>query len=255
MESISKDKKIRCIFLNCFLRIPNWLFFDKQNIRIPQIINALVDHRPHIIGFSEIFGEKHMNNMKEKLKSRGYKLVAPSSKSITNSGLAIAVKEKRFSIISTTFIPFNYTTFPDILAEKGFFMSNLFDKKSKKNVTIIVTHFQASYTSTIFDLKLFEKIQIKQLFQLTQYILRLRKGSQYIILGDFNIDIFSETLSAYIFKHLFPQVLLKNTSVTICDGTQQTLDYILSSLKMNKVKSITKPIVSDHYFIKGDLYY
>lgn len=253
MESISKNKKIRCIFLNCFLRFPNWLFFDKQNIRIPKIIDAIANHRPHIIGFSEIFGKKHMNNMKDNLKCRGYKLVAPSSKSIINSGLAIAVKEKRFSFVSSTFIPFNYTTFPDILAEKGFFISNLFDKKNKKNIIIIVTHFQASYTT--FDFKMFEEIQIKQLFQLAQYILRLRKGSQYILLGDFNIDIFSETLSAYIFKQLFPQVLLKNTSVTICDGTQQTLDYILSSMKMNKVKSITKPIVSDHYFIKGELYY
>lgn len=244
-----------CVFLNCFLRFPNWVFLDKQLIRIPKIISTLVQHKPDIIGLSEIFGKVHMNYMKTEFQKFGYTLLSPSSKHMTNSGLAFAIKRKRFIVISTTFIPFEYTTFPDILAAKGFFLVKLFHKKKKRSLTAIVTHFQASYNFGekfgLFGKKMFEKIQIQQLLQLTSYLTRLKRDTHYILLGDFNIDIHEKTLPAHFFRRIFPQTKHMFETGTTSDGTNETLDYIISSLNMKHIEVIEKPIISDHFFVKG----
>lgn len=236
------------LFLNCFLRYPNWFFSDNQIRRIPRIVKAMLYHRPHIIGFAEIFGKVNINKMMYLFSQNEYKFIFPNNG--LNTGLAIAVCPI-YEIISSTFIPFTHSIFPDSLADKGFFIANIRHKDSHRSSIIITTHLQAKYphwTDTSLG-KRITNIQIQQLFQIFTYVSRFHENMEYIICGDFNINVHKNTRDARIFAQLFPSALQITQDTTF---NNEILDYIISSkhCTVQPIHGFTGEL-SDHKMIKA----
>tara|TARA_B110000881_G_C18533339_1_gene494339 strand:+ start:590 stop:1378 length:789 start_codon:yes stop_codon:yes gene_type:complete len=253
--SNTKQFKLKCIFLNCFLRSPNWIFYDDQIKRIPKIIDGIVAYNPNIIGLSEVFGKKHISIMKRILSKKGYTIISPNcfrpTIGTTDSGLLLAIKSDNISIISSTFINFEHNAFPDNLAEKGFFIVRIKEKYTRQTLIIVITHLQAQYSSLP---SIYEKVQIKQLIQLSNYIKYFQHNNQYIIMGDFNINVHKFSLASCVLNYFFPQSKLKNRKITTSDKSYQTLDYIFSSLPITDIKTVCKNSqLSDHYAIYTEI--
>lgn len=237
------------LFLNCFLRYPNWFFADNQLRRIPRIVYALLLHKPHIIGFAEVFGLTNIERMRTLLVHKNYTFIYPSIG--LNTGLAIAVHSE-YNVISSAFIPFTHAIFPDSLADKGFFIANVRHRTTQKSSIIITTHLQAKYphwTDNAMRKKI-TNVQIQQLFQIFTYVTRFHPDIEYIICGDFNINVHKKKRVARIFAKLFPNALLNRQSTTF---DNEILDYIISSSSMQFVKSIysNNGELSDHLMIKA----
>ncbi len=239
------------LFLNCFLRYPNWFFADNQLRRIPRIVDAMLYHQPHIIGFAEIFGKVNIERMTCLFQQKQYNFIFPNSG--LNTGLAIAVSPI-YEIVSSTFIPFTHSIFPDSLADKGFFIANIRHKHTLHSSIVIATHLQAKYPHwTNASLrKRITYIQIQQLFQIFTYISRFHQDMEYIICGDFNINVHKKKRVARIFALLFPTAL-QNTQDTTFNN--EILDYIISSSQHCNVRSIHGHTgeLSDHKMIKAIL--
>ena len=93
-------------------------------------------------------------------------------------------------------------------------------------------------------------IQIQQLFQIFTYISRFHENIEYIICGDFNINIHKKTRVARYFAHLFPSALQITQDTTF---NNEILDYIITSSKHCTVRPIHGYTgeLSDHKMIKA----
>lgn len=236
------------IFLNCFLRSPNWFFSDNQVRRIPRIVVASLKHRPDIVGVAEVFGATNCSKMKHLFAQNKYSFIVPGTSH--NTGLGCAVHHK-YKVLAATFFPFVHSVFPDSLADKGFFIIQIEHKKNKKVSLVIVTHLQATYNDWTDKhmVKKIERVQMQQLLQISHYMAKLRFGMEYIICGDFNIDIHARSRVSRLFAALFPSARL-NIQYTTDD--RETIDYIISSSDIETIEAYADNSIqplSDHYLI------
>jgi len=240
------------LFLNCFLRSPNWFFSDNQVRRIPRIVLASLEHSPDIVGVAEVFGNTNCSKMQNMFTQRGYSFIFPGSSH--NSGLGCAIHPK-YKVLAATFFPFVHSVFPDSLADKGFFIVQIEHKRTRKVLLVIVTHLQATYNEWTDKhmIKKIERVQMQQLLQISQYMSKLRYGIEYIICGDFNIDVHARSRVSRLFAALFPSARL---NIQYTTDESETIDYIISSSDIENIEaysdSSTTPL-SDHYLIRAEI--
>ena len=237
------------LFLNCFLRSPNWFFIDNQVRRIPRIVETALQYRPDIVAVAEVFGV-NVIRMQNQFRHHHYSFIFPCSSH--NTGLGCAIHPK-YRVLSTTFIPFTQSVFPDALADKGFFIIQMEHKKTRKVSLVIITHLQAKYNEWTDKhlIRKIERVQMQQLLQISNYMAKLRYGMDYIFCGDFYFDFHRRNRVSRLFKALFPSA---RRNVQYTTRERETIDYIISSSKIRKIEafpdfSITP--ISDHYMIRA----
>lgn len=240
------------IFLNCFLRSPNWFFSDNQVRRIPRIVDLSLQHRPDIVGLAEVFGKTNCSKMHNMFTQHGYSFIYPGTS--YNTGLGCVVHPK-YRVLAATFFPFVHSVFPDTLADKGFFIVQIEHRRTRKVTLVIVTHLQATYNEWTDKhmVKKIERVQMLQLLQISTYMSKLRYGMEYIICGDFNIDIHSRSRVSRLFAALFPSA---RRNVQYTTHERETIDYIISSSDVERIEAYaSSPLepLSDHYLIRAEI--
>lgn len=181
--------KEKICFLNCFLLYPEFLFRNGQTYRIPKILPFLKKNKPTIIGLSEVF-RGFFSQMKHETEKHKYKFIYYNDGYIQNSGLMFLYDPKSWICLSHTKETFNNYSGSDRLANKGFMLVKMFHMKSSKIVYFILTHLNANqYLS-----QKTENIQLKQLQQLKNFILKHKLHENLVLMGDFNIDYSSSFL-------------------------------------------------------------
>ena len=145
---------------------------------------------------------------------------------IMNSGLVILSK---FPIIDVTFKKYNVSN-PwsfDYFSEKGFLTASI--KIGEKSIKVINTHLQSS------DFYRYDKYALSQLKELVNYLEQLKNnGEEYIIGGDFNIDINDIKEIKEIKEILYP----KNPTIYINLTTSHT---------SNSYKEGYEPFIFDYF--------
>lgn len=240
------------LFLNCFLRSPNWFFSDNQVRRIPRIVLASLEHSPDIVGVAEVFGDTNCSRMQTMFTQHGYTFIFPGTSH--NTGLGCAIHPK-YKVLAATFFPFVHSVFPDTLADKGFFIVQIEHRRTRKVTLVIVTHLQATYDDWTDKhmVKKIERVQMQQLLQISHYMAKLRYGMEFIICGDFNIDVHTRSRVSRLFGALFPSARL---NVQYTTDERETIDYIISSSDIHTIEAYPdnslQPL-SDHYLIRAEI--
>lgn len=177
------------VFLNCYLRSPGWLFRDDQKERIKMIPAATIQNKKTICGLSEVFGHTYINDLTNQYKKYNFNLLSPKTNS---SGLAIAYCMDQYEPVGNViFEKYVVSAWPDNMAKKGILYCKLRCKDCGNIFNIIVTHLQSAYeessSSNSLKISRYRSIQEAQLYQLKRFVLK-HNLTQYIIMGDFNID-------------------------------------------------------------------
>ena len=253
------------VFLNTYLRDPQFIFNDNQLERINYIPEYTILNNHSIIGLSEVFGSYHVKKLKQSYKKHNFNMVGAKDSS---SGLAIAYNKNNFELISIEFEIFTDGVFPDSLANKGLLYCVLKNLQTQEEYSIIVTHLQSDYKEDKnMSKNTLEKYQLCQLNQLNQIynFIKLRYIEKYILMGDFNISFDNNDL---LFNHMKKLFNIKESTlpkVPTYPEDNRIIDYIINNMYnsknrtyvlrnrsndiINSCKSKTLDMLSDHFAI------
>jgi len=231
------------VFLNCFLRSPGWIFHDSQDDRIKLIPYYTIMDNKTLIGLCEVFGSTYGTQLKNLYAKYNYTFVQAKDKS---SGLAFVYPNQYVDLIDHTFEKYRDSKLPDSLVNKGFMHCVIKYKNCDEQTHIIITHLQATYSNeqskAATRYREFE-IRKNQLIQLHKYLCD-NNIKQYILMGDFNIDL--KDILFPFFKKLFnvQNYLEKSTHF----DSEEMVDFIIIKNKDTK-KYITKRLDKRAYKI------
>lgn len=169
------------VFMNCFLRWPNFIFHDKQTSRIKLIPQLMIEKSSTICCFAEVF-----DGWNDKLSNEFGKYNFKMDSVKKNSGLAIAFNPEFYKIKSRNFMKFYKKKFPDSLVKKGL-MHYTLETNNGNEIDVLITHLQCEYSKQSKNYKKYREYQLRQLMQINQYIDK-NNLTNYIFAGDVNID-------------------------------------------------------------------
>ena len=234
---------LNILFLNCFLR-PNLIFNDKQKERIKYIPSYTIKNNKSLIGLCEVFYDTNLKRLENEYNKKKFNLLRSSDKT---SGLAFAYNPEFYKIESSYFEKFNNSKYPDKLMNKGFMYIKILDKLSRNIINIIVTHLQADY---ILDNKIskkkseeYRKVQRDQINQISKYIKENLKGENYIIMGDFNIDLDETDINFRLLSEKFNIKVDEIEEKSTCPEYNIIIDYIIT----NYINSSKTEVINNKY--------
>jgi len=256
------------VFLNTYLRNPEFIFQNNQHERINYIPEYTIMNKYTIIGLSEVFGSNHVKKLAKAYKKHNFTLIGAKDSS---SGLAIAFNKKIYKLLSIEFETYNSAVLPDSLANKGIFYCILENIETDQKIPIIITHLQSDYAEDKkMSKRTFKKYQIcqaKQLNQIKKFITD-RYIEDYLLMGDFNISLNNNDPIFNHMKKLFNIRLSALPKFNTYDEDNRIIDYIINNIseqntkklqtyvlrnKVNDIisnsKSQTLDMLSDHFAI------
>ena len=180
--------RVRLLTQNAFIRPGpiNHVHGDNKRVRFEAMLH--LTHKYDVVCLQELWG---YYKRKQFSKRFPFIVTSPAPRGKTDGGLVIL---SRFPIVSFEFKPFLDTTFPDNMIHKGYLIAQI-DTGSKKCLTVVNAHLQASY------IKEFPK---KQLTQLAVMYESLTSAPNLVICGDLNIDALVPEAYQNVFTALHP---------------------------------------------------